>query len=247
MKLTKDVYLVGSGEKGIHLTDAFDCHIYLIDGGNELAIIDTGCGMGIGQILENIKEHEFSLDKLKYLILTHAHADHAGGAKKLLDYTGVEVIASPIAAEYLESGNEEAISLAAAKKAGFFPNEYTFEACPVSRRVNEGDIIQVGTHMLKVIDTPGHCNGHISLYMETEERTYLFAGDLVFFEGKVATQFIHDCDVFAVGNSLKKLKDLKIDTLLSGHDLFVLKNGQAHINRAIESIERLVIPSSIIY
>ncbi|MGN7299914.1 MBL fold metallo-hydrolase [Ferdinandcohnia sp. SAFN-114] len=247
MKLTKHVYLVGSGLQGIHLTDAYDCHVYLIDGGDELALIDTGAGMGVEQILQNIKDEGFHLDKLKYLLLTHGHADHSGGTKKLVEKTGIQVISSQLTAQYLENGDEESISLSFAKNAGFYPIDYVYEATPVDRIVKEGDIVTVGNLQLEVIETPGHSNDHLSYIMKTPESTYLFGGDLVFYEGKVATQFIPDCSVFDIGKSLIKLKDANIDCLLPGHDVFILKQGQSHINRAIDSIERLVIPSSIIY
>ena len=232
---------------GIHMTDAYDCHVYLIDGQEELALIDAGAGMGVDDILKNIEDHGFNLSKLKYLILTHAHADHAGGAKRIREKTGVEVIAHPITADYLERGDEEGINLSTAKRAGFYPMDYRFESCEVGRKVKEGEKIQVGVHTLKVIETPGHCEGHLSFLMETEERNYLFSGDLVFFDGKVAIQYINDCDVFSLGKSLKKLEGLKIDTMLSGHDLFVLKEAQKHIDKAINTLERLAIPPSIIY
>ena len=38
MKLTDDVYLVGGGDYGFNLTHRLDCHTYLIDGGDELAL-----------------------------------------------------------------------------------------------------------------------------------------------------------------------------------------------------------------
>lgn len=247
MKLTNIVYLVGSGEKGVHLTDAFDCHVYLIDGGDELALIDAGAGFGVEQIIEVIKQDGFSIDKLKYLILTHAHADHAGGAKKLKEMTGVDIIASPLAADFLENGNEKAINLSLAKEAGFYPLDYEFEPCPVKYIVHEGEQIKVGNLKLNVLETPGHCRGHLSFYMETPGRNYLFGGDLVFYEGKVATQFIDDCNIFDLGNSLKRLENMKVDVLLPGHETFVLKEGSKHIDNAIASIKRLAIPSSIIY
>lgn len=246
MRLTDDVYLVGSGDKGMQITDPFDCHVYLIDGGSELAVVDAGAGMGVDQILKNIENDGFLLEKLTYLLLTHAHADHAGGVKEFVDRTGVKVIASSVAGQYLEQGNEVAISLAGAKEAGFYPKDYQFKACKVDQIVEEGEEIRVGRHLLKVIDTPGHCDGHVSFYMKTAERNYLFAGDVVFYEGKVATQFIHDCSVFKLGNSIEKLQKLKVDALLPGHDVFVLKNGQHHINRSHEYFTRLVIPPSII-
>lgn len=43
MKLTDNVYLVGSGEIG--LTNQYDCHVYLIDGGSDAVLIDAGVGI----------------------------------------------------------------------------------------------------------------------------------------------------------------------------------------------------------
>jgi glyoxylase-like metal-dependent hydrolase (beta-lactamase superfamily II) len=57
MQLTEHVYLVGNGVLGFDMTDAFDCHVYLIDGGSELALIDTGAGIGHAAILANVKAH----------------------------------------------------------------------------------------------------------------------------------------------------------------------------------------------
>jgi len=59
MKLTEHVYLVGSGHLGFDLTDPYDCNIYLIDGGEELAIVDGGSGPGVPQVQEQIKSHGF--------------------------------------------------------------------------------------------------------------------------------------------------------------------------------------------
>ena len=247
MKLTNEVYLVGSGVKGFSLTDNFDCHVYLIDGGDELALLDTGAGYGIREILENVERDGFSLDKLKYVLLTHGHADHAGGTKKLVDATGVKVCASELTAKYLENGDEDAISLTAGKAGWFYPSDYKYEATKVDTIVKEGDTISVGKLTLEVIETPGHSGDHISYLMKTPEKTYFFAGDLIFYEGRVATQFIHDCNVYEIGKSIEKLKDKEIDVLLPGHDPFVLKNGQSHIDRGRNYFKNTIIPPSIIY
>lgn len=246
MKLTDNVYLVGSGDKGLQLTDSFDCHVYLVDGGSELAIIDAGAGMKTDHILRNIESDGFSISRLSYVILTHAHADHAGGVNELVKKTGAKVIASPLAAQYLEQGDEEGISLSRAKNAGFYPKEYQFESCFVYRTVEEGEEIWVGQYKLEVINTPGHCEGHVSFYMKTKKKNYLFAGDAVFYEGQVATQFIHDCNVFKIGTSINKLQNLEVDALLPGHDVLVLNNGKDHIKQSCDYFKRLVIPPSII-
>ena len=62
MRLTEDIYLVGSAEFGI--SNAYDCHVYLIDGGEEAALIDCGVGYDTGQIIRNIEKY-IDIEKLK--------------------------------------------------------------------------------------------------------------------------------------------------------------------------------------
>src|SRR3981081_3153401 len=83
MRLSERVHLVGSGSNGFDLTDAYDCHVYLIDGGEELALIDVGAGMGAEAILDNARRDGFDPARIRHLILTHGHGDHAGGAPRM--------------------------------------------------------------------------------------------------------------------------------------------------------------------
>ncbi|WP_078427722.1 MBL fold metallo-hydrolase [Alkalihalobacterium alkalinitrilicum] len=69
MRITDDVYFVGSGALGMNTTDPFDCNIYLIDGGDELAILDSGSGMGVEKVLSNVENLGYLIDQIKYLIL----------------------------------------------------------------------------------------------------------------------------------------------------------------------------------
>ena len=55
MRLTEDIYLVGSAEFG--LSNAYDCHVYLLDGGEEATLIDCGVGYDTGQIIRNIEKY----------------------------------------------------------------------------------------------------------------------------------------------------------------------------------------------
>ena len=59
MKLTDRIHLVGSGSLGFDLTDPFDCHVYLLDGGDELALVDVGAGMGAEAIVANVRAAGF--------------------------------------------------------------------------------------------------------------------------------------------------------------------------------------------
>ncbi|MDP8977015.1 MAG: MBL fold metallo-hydrolase, partial [Actinomycetota bacterium] len=78
MRLTERIHLVGSGSSGFDLTDTWDAHAYLVDGGAEAALIDVGCGRGVDALLRNIEAAGVSPDRLRHLLLTHAHPDHCG-------------------------------------------------------------------------------------------------------------------------------------------------------------------------
>ena len=107
MRLTDRIYLVGSGYNGFAMTDPYDCHVFLIDGKDELAILDVGAGMGVPEIVENIRYDGFDPGQIGHMILSHAHGDHAGGAAKMraaLDKPRVYLPAD--CANFLREGDE---------------------------------------------------------------------------------------------------------------------------------------------
>ena len=247
MRLAERVYLVGSGTQGFDLTDPYDCHVYLIDGGGELALIDVGAGMGAAAIIENVKRDGFDPARIRHVILTHGHGDHAGGAARMRSMLGEpSVYASGGIADALRRADEKAISLEAAKLAGIYPMDYRMEPCSIDHELEEGATISVGDVVLSVLDTPGHSDGHVSLLMEDSGRRMLFAGDVIFFGGKVLLQNIHDCRLDALINSLRKLRQLDVTSLLPGHLTLSLKDGQRHIERANQALDRLLIPEGIL-
>ena len=92
MRLTDEVYLVGGGTNiCCGLSDDPDCHVYLIDGGDELALID--CGMAAGEsldrILANVAAEGLDAGRIRSIVVTHYHMDHAGGAARWRDRLGV--------------------------------------------------------------------------------------------------------------------------------------------------------------
>src|SRR5262247_3518580 len=111
MKIADRIHLVGSGQLGFSLTDDFDCHVYLLDGGSECALIDAGGGRDLNAILAQIEADGLDPRQVRKLLLTHAHADHAAGGAGLRERLDLDVLASPTAARYVREGDERAISL----------------------------------------------------------------------------------------------------------------------------------------
>lgn len=245
MRMTADVGVVGGGNFGFNLSAPLDCHIYILDGGDEIALVDAGLGGPHGEtetILQNIKADGYAIDRLSTLILTHYHADHAGGAADFHRQLGVTVAASDLCARTLEAGDEETISLPFAKSSGFYPSDYVYEPCPVALILQEGEPFTVGRLRVTPYDTPGHSRGHLSFLVEGGDRTYLIGGDLVFHGGTIIAQNIPDCSIQEYAASVKKMSNVAFDALLPGHFSPSLRDGKRHMDRAAEAFNKLMIP-----
>lgn len=243
MQLADRIHLVGSGSFGFDLTDSYDCHVYLVDGGSELALVDVGAGMGAAQIVENVERSGFDRARVTQLLCTHAHGDHAGGAARMRELLpNASVVLSAHGAEVIRTGDEHAASLDVAKAAGIYPADYRLEPCAVERELADGERIRVGDVELECIDTPGHSSGHVSFLLDDGGSRSLFGGDVVFYGGTVLLQSIHDCSLQQLAASLRRLRWLAVDALYPGHLAFSRTGGQRHIERANAVLDTLLVP-----
>lgn len=146
--------------------------------------------------------------KLKYIYLTHCHADHIGALEELRNKTGAKFLIHRIENENLR--NPE-INLT--ENLGVKNIEIEADA-----RVDEGDMLHVGDIELKVIHTPGHTNGSTSLY--SEKYKLLFSGDTLF-KGTYGRYDLLTGSKKDIMNSIKKkLLVLPDDTLIyPGHGM----------------------------
>ncbi|MDP8970614.1 MAG: MBL fold metallo-hydrolase [Actinomycetota bacterium] len=247
MRLTARVHLVASGASGLDLTDPFDAHAYLVDGGGQAALIDAGCGGGVDAILTNARAAGVDPQVIRYLLLTHAHPDHCAGAAGLRQrLPHLEVVASPLVAGWVRAGDEQAMSVEAGKRAEFYPPDFRFPPCPVDRELRDGDRISVGGVELEAVATPGHSDGHVSYLGRGPQATVLLGGDLVFYGGKISLLNTWDCRIQAYADSMGRLRGAGIDALLPGHHSLSLRDGQRHVDTANRLFDRGFVPPSIV-
>ena len=248
MKLTSDLHVVGGGYFGFGLSGHLDCHVFVLNSGSELALIDPGMGMNrdFDTILDNIRDDGLDPGRIRKLILTHYHCDHIGAAAEARERLDVEVYASAFAAPAIRSGDEKAVALDVAKAADFYPQDYILPPCPVDVELVEGDMVKIGKLALETFETPGHCDGHLSFLMRGGDRSYLLGGDLVFWGGKVVWQNIHDCRIDAYASSVFKMEQYDFDALAPGHLQISLSGGKAHLDAAAAAFRQLGIPPNLI-
>jgi glyoxylase-like metal-dependent hydrolase (beta-lactamase superfamily II) len=241
MRINDRISLVGSGDiGGLSLSHPLDCNIYLINGSNELALVDAGTGLSLDEVVANISIDGYDPDRLRFLLLTHGHYDHSGGSKALRDRFSLTVVGSPLTRQWLESADAVGIGLQPAQSAGLYPAEVSITACPVEQTVWDGDILQVGDLSIQVVETPGHAGGHLSYHLLDEQA--LFSGDCIFAGGKIILQNLPDCSLSEYTASLRKLATIPVEMLLPSHGLFAVRRGHRHIARANQQLDNLQVP-----
>jgi len=239
MRLSSRVYLVGSR---IGLSDEFDCHIYLLDGGREKALIDAGMGRRPEAVLDVIQSHGFSPSQISVILLTHSHADHAGGAEALSKATGATVAASEFEAGLVEAGSEEELGLLQAKRSGVFPQDYKFQHCKVSLRLADEQEVEVGDLKVKALLTPGHTPGSVCYYVELPEGPAIFTGDTVFYDGVLGLLNLDQSDPKSLRRSIRRLAQLPVEGFYPGHGMFMVRNGRSQLQLAAKKLEGLFLP-----
>ncbi len=131
-------------------------------------LIDTGFGSDVKETEQLIKEAGISPEELHLIVNTHYHSDHAGGNFHFQKNYGVRIAAHKWEAELINSCDPEACS------AEWL--DQSVEPYRVDAKLSDKDEIQTGSRTFKVLHTPGHTLGHISLYEPEEE--VLICGDL---------------------------------------------------------------------
>ena len=209
--VVKGVYLVG----GDDLTDPNDALIYLVQG-PKTALIDCGCGKSVNQLLENVNEAGINPAKIKYLILTHAHVDHIGGAAELKRRLGLEIVAHTKDAQFIQTADPTFTA------ADWY--KVTLEPVKVDRQIlNEEE--SIGD--LTIISIPGHTPGSIAVTVKREDKIVLFGQDI---HGPFDVAFHSDLTDWRL--SMLRLLSINADILCEGH--FGIFHGKDRVKKFIK-------------
>jgi glyoxylase-like metal-dependent hydrolase (beta-lactamase superfamily II) len=215
MEITSEIFQVGGGS----FTAPEDAAIYLIKFGEEAALVDSGCGNGTERLLANIGKSGTDLSSIKYLLITHCHFDHTGGAAALKKKMDIEIVAHELDAKYLETG--DSVVTAA--------NWYGSRLKPfrVDRKLKgPREEISLGGREIAAIHVPGHSPGSVVYLTESDGKKVLFAQDV---HGPLDPGFLSNRKDYV--NSLNMLLQIGADILCEGH--FGVYRGKGEVTAFI--------------
>jgi glyoxylase-like metal-dependent hydrolase (beta-lactamase superfamily II) len=139
--------------------------VYLVDA-EEPAIVDTGIGTNYERVLRLLADADLAPDDLSYILLTHVHLDHAGGAGHLAEACpNAEVLVNEMGVRHLVDPDR----LVAGTKAAVGDMwKYYAEPKPVPEdRISAlagGDVVDLGDHHLDVVPVPGHAPHQVAFH-----------------------------------------------------------------------------------
>jgi glyoxylase-like metal-dependent hydrolase (beta-lactamase superfamily II) len=231
---TRQISLLFQGEPGI-------IGSYLLEGGNELAIIDPGPGSTIEDLLAALREAGFEPQDVTHILATHIHLDHAGAVGSL-------VRLMPRATVYVHSKgvphllDTTKVVASATRIYGERMQELwgDIEPTPQERlkTIEGGDILTIAGRRMEVHYTPGHAVHHV-IFFDVHSGE-LFAGD----SAGVRLQGLDyirpptpppDIDLEAWSSSIDLLKRLRPDVLYLAH-FGPSQNTIQHLERLREQL-----------
>lgn len=219
-RIKDNLWQVGGGG----MTDPADAAVYLIRFEGKAALIDAGCGRKHSRLKQHITECLGSDAQLEYLLLTHSHFDHTGGAAAVKNEFGCRIVAHELDAVFLESGDS---GVTGASWYGARLEPLTVDI----KLQGEQSTLAIGNGSVTAIHCPGHSPGSVVYMTEVDGQRVLFGQDV---HGPIHPALLSDGKQYQ--ESLKKLLDLDADLLLEGH--FGIFRGREDVRDYIRSFMR---------
>lgn len=183
-------------------------HLAAVETRRGAILVDAGLPGARDQLREHLSAAGIGLSAVHDLLLTHQDGDHVGGAGDLLTVdSDIGVLAHREAVPYLE-GDEPPVK---------GDPENAPDPVDVDVHLVDGVTFETRAGPMRVVHTPGHTPGHVSLYFP-DEKLLLAADAVVAADGAIAgpnEQFTPDVD--RALESVGMLSDLDVEQTLCYH------------------------------
>jgi glyoxylase-like metal-dependent hydrolase (beta-lactamase superfamily II) len=139
-----------------------------VDAGPELAFIEVGTNSSTPRLMKVLQEQHRKPEEVRYVIVTHVHLDHAGGAGSLMQLLpNATLLVHPYGARHMINPAKLEAGARAVYGDQLFDKTYgTLIPVPEERVqiMEDGDEVVLGDRQLKFIDTPGHARHHFCIH-----------------------------------------------------------------------------------
>ena len=209
----------------VHLIPKTVANPYLLVDPDGLTLIDAGLPGSHRKILRYLASLGYTPGDLKRILITHADFDHVGGLAALKAATSARVFASPVEAHAIAEGHASrpVKPRSAIRKLlfGLMAGLFKPASVQVDGLLLDGQTFPV-LGGLRVIDTPGHTPGHISLFAPSVG--ILFCGDSIVSgeDGLHGSSGSNNWDQTKSDESVRKQAALGAHILCSGHGPVVM-------------------------
>ncbi len=209
----------------VHLIPNIVANPYLLIDTDGLTLIDAGLPGSHRKILRYMAKLGHAPQELKRILITHADFDHVGGLAALKAASGARVFASPVEAQAIAEGHASRPLKPRRRitKLLFDLMASLFKPARVQadELLSDGQILPV-LGGLRVVETPGHTPGHISLFAPSAG--ILFCGNSIVSEesGLRGSRGANNWDQARSDESVRKQAALGARILCSGHGPVVM-------------------------
>lgn len=201
----------------------FECNSYYLAGSRGI-LVDVGTDGNVDHLLKSIG-HGNDTPAISKIILTHTHLDHAGGARRLSELTGAEILVHPSEGRRISEG-DFSVTLSRMFGESFEPFDW--------KGIGEGAVVDTGSGELRVLHLPGHSEGSIGLW--DEKSGTLIAGDTVFADGGIGRFDLPSSDFDMLRSSIRRIAGLGVKDLYPGHGRAVIGAGSQHISESLSCV-----------
>lgn len=141
---------------------------YLVEAETEVAFIEVGTNSSTPRLMKVLRERGWKPEDVRYVIVTHVHLDHAGGAGSLMQLLPeATFLVHPYGARHMIDPTKLEAGARAVYGDELFDRIYG-KLIPIAQDrvqiMEDGDEVSLGNRQLKFIDTPGHARHHFCVH-----------------------------------------------------------------------------------
>ena len=215
---------------GVHKIDGVaGANCYLVTSGQEMVLIDAGMRGSSRKVAKYLKKMGKNFADIKYIFITHADIDHVGGAAEMKKSTGAKIVIHAGDAGVL-AGTDKGRNLKGIMGLLKLLSPI-MHAAPVQADIVLKENTEIAGY--KIISTPGHSDGSISIYIPGK---VIFVGDALRTDQsgnpKRPSKMLA-ADMVQAKESVQLIAGLDFEQLLVGHGAPVRGNASARVKELL--------------